>query len=91
MYEKLSRLSFDKISTCIDMFSTNLLQNLNEWIEKGIVLKENETTYLPYEIKSSLEISFNSFNQTTKLNELKKELANLDDLMVIIQNFKIKI
>ncbi len=60
MYEKLSRLSFDKISTCIDMFSTNLLQNLNEWIEKGIVLKENETTYLPYEIKSSLEISFNS-------------------------------
>ncbi len=79
MYEKLSRFSFDEISTCKDRFSKNLLQKLNEWIEKRIVLKENDTTYLPDEIKSSFENSFNSLSQTTKQNELKNELDKLDD------------
>ena len=45
-------------------------------------MKENDMAYLPDEIKSEFNNSFNSLNRTTKQNELKEELEKIDDFDV---------
>jgi hypothetical protein len=45
-------------------------------------LKDSDMAYLPDEIKSEFENSFNSLDRTTKQNELNKELQKLDDFDV---------